>query len=178
MYFILRWNQTLLIFHKRAHNTKQWYMNQNIHLIKIYNFYIIFPMCKVLKRNCAVFYEILMTGAHLSTLVLTAFDYPVTTIEAIYFYFHPAIAESIPVLYTVFRHLFKCYSCIWVSTLYFYNHNTLVKHCIWYKTAIHGTLPQDSCLMLATKYSFHSMKDATSQCTMNKTQAQTTSCSL
>jgi hypothetical protein len=30
-----------------------------------------------------------LTGAHLSTLVLTASEYPVTT-EVIYFYFHPA----------------------------------------------------------------------------------------
>jgi hypothetical protein len=57
MYVILCWNQTLLIFHKRAHNTKQQYINQNIQLIKIYNFYINFPICQVFKRNYTVFHE-------------------------------------------------------------------------------------------------------------------------
>jgi hypothetical protein len=37
------------------------------------------------------------TGAHFSTLVSTAFEYPVIR-EAIYIYFHLAIGESIPVL--------------------------------------------------------------------------------
>jgi hypothetical protein len=64
------------------------------------------------------------------------------------------------------------------STLYFCNHNTSVKWSIWYTTAVYGTLPKESCLTLVTKYSFHSMKDATCQCSMKKTQAQTTSCSL
>jgi len=58
------------------------------------------------------------------------------------------------------------------STLYFCNHNTSVKQSIWYKTAVYGTLPKESCLTLATKYLFHSMKDATGQCTMKKSQAQ------
>jgi len=53
-----------------------------------------------------------MTDAHLSILVVKASEYPVT-IEVICFYFHPAIAESIPVLYTVFRHLLKPYRYIW-----------------------------------------------------------------
>jgi hypothetical protein len=35
-----------------------------------------------------------VTGAHLSTLVLTASECPVTA-EVIYFYFHPAISELI-----------------------------------------------------------------------------------
>jgi hypothetical protein len=34
-----------------------------------------------------------MTGAHLSTLVLSASECPVT-IEVIYFYFHPTISGS------------------------------------------------------------------------------------
>ena len=51
-----------------------------------------------------------LTAAHLSTLVVTASEYPVT-IEV--FSFHPAIAESIPVLYTVFTHLLKPYRYIW-----------------------------------------------------------------
>jgi len=95
-----------------VHNTKPWYMNQNIQLVKIYNLYIIFPICQEFKRNMPCSMKSALTGAHSSTLVSAAFEYPVT-IEVIYFYFHPAIAESIPVLYTVFRHLLKSYSCIW-----------------------------------------------------------------
>ena len=53
-----------------------------------------------------------LTGALLSTLVLTAWEYPVT-IQVIYFYFHQAIAESIHSLYTVPRHLLKSYRYAW-----------------------------------------------------------------
>jgi hypothetical protein len=41
---------------------------------------------------CAV--TSVVTAAHLSTLVLMALEYPVT-IEVNYFYFYPAISESI-----------------------------------------------------------------------------------
>ena len=64
------------------------------------------------------------------------------------------------------------------STSHISNHNLSFKQCMWNATAVYTTLPQDSCLTPATKNYFHSMKCGTSQCTMNMTEAQTTSCSL
>jgi hypothetical protein len=117
-----------------------------------------------------------LSGAHLSTLVLTAYEYPVTR-EVFNFYFHPAISEPIPVLYTVLRQLAKSYCYVWgLYTILLQSQHITEAVCM--KSAVYATIPQDSCLTLATKYSFfHSMKCAPSQCTMNKTQAQTTSCS-
>jgi hypothetical protein len=64
----------------------------------MYNFYITFQRSQVFKKHYAVCCDICsdcaVTATHLSTLVLTASEYAVT-IEINYFYFYPAVSESI-----------------------------------------------------------------------------------
>ena len=117
-------------------------MNQNIQLIKIYNFHIIFPICQVFKRNYAVFHEICTDCCTPFHSCFNSSEHPVT-IEV--FYFHPAISVSIPVLYIVPRQLANSYCYIWG----FYTILLLSQHitaAAYMKSAVYATVPQDSCL--------------------------------
>ena len=164
---MLCWNQTLFIFHKRAHNKKlgTWYRINS--LFNLTTFTSFLQHATYLKEITLCSVKSVLTGALPSILDLTASEYPVT--REVNFYFHPSISDQS--VYDI-QYLGPCYSLTDIaggSTLYFYNHNTSVKQCMWNTTTVYTSLPQNS----SHKHTFPSMKSVTSQCTVNNTEPQT-----
>ena len=144
--------------------------------MKLYNFYVSFPIHQSSKEFMLCSMTSVVTAAHLSTLVATASECPVT-IEVILFshsnfWFNLYMIQSI----WVFLDVLLISLISGGSTAHISNHDTSLKQFMWNTTAVTLNLSHSYCLALAIKNYFHSMKAARSQYTKNNTEAQNTSC--